>query len=187
MRIDRILITACVLFTMKAAAQDQIIARGDTLVLPNGSKFWMNEQVTLGSGSLPDRTFNYVYLPEMLRLMKKRPADANYSGQTGTVKKFQRDGAYKDSYSYNILVLEFSDRRRYWCDIQGAVSANEIIDPNKKGGGAESKEARIARLQKLFDSGQINKDEYETLKNKILNEKDPNANNKKPGDAPAVF
>ncbi|HZY40357.1 MAG TPA: SHOCT domain-containing protein [Mucilaginibacter sp.] len=187
MRINRILIVAAIFITFKAAAQDQIIAKGDTLVLPSGSKFWLGEQVTLGSGSSPDRTFNYIYLPEMLRLVKKKPAEANYSGQIGTVKKFQRDGAYKDSYSYNILVLEFSDRRRYWCDIQGAVNTNEIIDPNKKGGGAESKEARLARLQKLYDSGQITKEEYETLKNKILSEKDANPTNKKSSDAPVVF
>jgi len=187
MRINRILIIAAIFITFKAAAQDQIIAKGDTLVLPNGSKFWMNEQVTLGSGSSPDRTFNFIYMPEMLRIVKKKPADANYSGQVATVKKFQRDGAYKNSYSYNILVLEFSDRRRYWCDIEGAVSANEIIDPNRKTGGAESKETRLARLQKLYDSGQITRDEYETLKSKIVNEKDPNPNKQKPGDAPAVF
>src|ERR1700727_1824041 len=111
MRINRIVIIAALFITFRAAAQDQIVARGDTLVLPNGSKFWMNEQVTLGSGSMPDRSFNFIYLPEMLRLVKKKPADANYSGQMATVKKFQRDGAYKDSYSYNILLLECSDRR----------------------------------------------------------------------------
>ena len=187
MRINRILIIASLFISFKAAAQDQIIAKGDTLILPNGSKFWLNEQVTLGTGSQPDRTFAYVYLPEMLRIVKKKPADANYSGQMATVKKFQRDGVYKNSYSYNILVLEFSDRRRYWCDIQGAVSTNEIIDPNKKSGAPETKEARLARLQKLYDSGQITKEEYDTLKAKIVNEKDANPNNKKSGDAPAVF
>ncbi len=123
----------------------------------------------------------------MIRLVKMKPADAKYAGQTAIVKKFQRDGAYKNGYSYNILVLEFNDRRRYWCDIEGAVNANEIIDPNKKAGQPESKEVRLARLQKLYDSGQITKDEFETLKNKILGEKDTNPSTKKPSDSPVVY
>src|ERR1700733_6251392 len=180
MRINRILIIACLSIAIKASAQDQIIARGDTLVLPNGSKFWLGEQVMVGSGSLPDKTFSYIYVPEILHITKRKPAEASYSGQMATVKKFQRDGAYKDGYSYNILVLDFSDRRRYWCDILGAVNANEIIDNNAKNGQQESKETRLARLQKLYSSGQITKDEYETLKSKILNERDANPNDKKP-------
>jgi len=187
MHINRILVVAFFSIAIKASAQDQIIAKGDTLVLPNGSKFWLGEQVTLGSGSLQDRTFSYIFDPEIPLIPKRRAAAANYSGQTATVKKFQRDGAYKNSYSYNILVLDFNDRRRLWCDILPAISANEIIDLNAKKGQPESKEARLARLQKLYDSGQITKDEYETLKSKILNEKDANPNDKKPSEAPAVF
>jgi hypothetical protein len=187
MRITRILIVACLFIAIKASAQDQIIAKGDTLVLPNGSKFWLGEQVTLATGSLQDKTFNFVFKPELPFINKRSPADANFAGQTGTIKKFQRDGAYKNSYSYNILVLDFN-RSRLWCDIQFAVSANEVVDNNNsKGGPADSKQARLARLQKLFDSGQITKDEYETLKSKILAEKDAKPDDKKPGDAPAVF
>jgi hypothetical protein len=187
MRINRILIAAAIFINFRAAAQDQIIAKGDTLVLPSGSKFWLGEQVTLASGSMPDKTFAFVYLPELLHITKKKPAEVSYSGQTATVKKFQRDGIYKNSYSYNILVLEFTDRRRYWCDIEGAISANEIVDNSAKKGQPEGKEARLARLQKLYNSGQITKDDYETLRNKILNEKEPNPNQQKPADAPAVF
>ena len=186
MRVDRLLIVVCVFLTMKAAAQDQIVAKGDTLILPNGAKFWLNEQITLGSGSLQDKSFAFVFKPELPLINKRSPADANFAGQTGTIKKFQRDGAYKNSYSYNILVLDFN-RQRLWCDIQFALSANEIVDNNSKSGQADSKQARLARLQKLLDSGQITKDEYETLKGKILSEKDSTPDTKKSSDAPQVF
>jgi hypothetical protein len=187
MYIKQIFIIAFFFVTVEAAAQDQIVARGDTLVLPGGSKFWLGEEVTLGNGSLPDRSFTSIYFPLPLNIVKKQTLKSEYAGQKAIIKKFQRDGAYKKTYSYNILVLEFNDKRRFWCDVQEALAANEIIDNNavNRGGQAQSKEQRLASLKKLYDSGQITQDEYETLKNKILNEKDTAP--KKTNDGPVVF
>ena len=184
----KMLMAVCLFMAVKASAQTNIITRGDTIILPNGAKFWLGEQVTLTNGSNPDKSFNFIYLPEVLRLIKKKPLGANYAGKQATVKKFQKDGVYKDGYSYNILVLDFGDRdpRKYWCDVQGALDNNEIvntfIDPQ-----GTTKEARLLHLKKLLDSGAITQEEYETLKNKILNSKDNNNNTKKDTNKPIIF
>src|ERR1700712_230403 len=93
------------LFTvLKATAQKDIVLKGDTLVMPNGSKFWLGEQVTLGNGSSPDKSFSFIYTPELYFIKKRQPLSAGFYNQQATIKKFERDGNYKKSYSYNILV-----------------------------------------------------------------------------------
>ena len=149
------------------------------MLLTNGSKFWLGEQVTLNSGSLPDKRFSYIYEPEKLYIVKRKPLSGSFSGLTATVSKFQRDGAYKGSYSYNILVLDFGRRRTYWCDIQGAIDNNEIVNNlTKTIKPSSDKVARLAKLNKLLETGEITKEEYETLKAKLENEKEPSGGKK---------
>jgi hypothetical protein len=189
MPLKNIAIIAFFFFAAEAKAQNQtqIITRGDTLILPSGSKYWLGETVTLKSGSLPNGSFNYIYYPFALDIIKRRPIKPMYDGQTAVIRKFERDGDYKNTYAYNVIVLEFSNRRSYWCDVMGAIAANEIVDNNPgMAGPVDGKQARLAKLKQLFDSGQITKDEYETLKNKIMNDKSP-APTKKNDDGPAVF
>jgi hypothetical protein len=190
MLLKKILIVACLFITVKASAQINIIARGDTIILANGAKFWLGEQVTLTSGSNPDKSFNFIYLPERLHFIKKKSLPPDYAGKQATIRKFQKDGVYKGTYSYNILVLDFGDRDpiKYWCDVQGALNNNEIVN-TFSGTRDNGKEAKLAHLKKLLNSGEITPEEYETLKNKILNNKDTGNNNakKKDNSKPVVF
>jgi hypothetical protein len=116
--------------------------KGDTLILPNGARFWLGEEVTLGTGSAPDRSFAFIYTPEIMYLKKRQPLNPSYYGQKAIVKKFQRDGLYKKSYSYNILVLTFGDNKKYWCDVQAALDNKEIIN------NSPSREARRSKAKK---------------------------------------
>ena len=108
MLLKKILIVACLFITIKASAQINIINRGDTIILANGAKFWLGEQVTLTSGSNPDKSFSFIYLPEVLHLIKKKSLPPDYAGKQATVRKFQKDGVYKGTYAYNILVLDLA-------------------------------------------------------------------------------
>jgi hypothetical protein len=188
MLLKKILIVACLFIAVKASAQTNIIARGDTIILPNGAKFWLGEQITLTSGSNPDKSFSFIYLPEVLHLIKKKSLPPDYAGKQATIRKFQKDGIYKGTYAYNILVLDFGDRdpRKYWCDVQGALDNNEIVN-TFSGAKVNDKDAKLAHLKKLLDSGEITQEEYETLKNKIVNGKDNDNNTKKDSSKPVVF
>jgi hypothetical protein len=123
----KIILLACLFVAFRTSAQTNIILKGDTLILPNGARFWKGEEVTLGDGSAPDRSFLYVYQPEVLHITKKKPAASIYSTRRAIIKKFQKDGEYKHSYSYNIIVLDFGDIRNYWCDVQNAVDSKELV------------------------------------------------------------
>ena len=126
----KILLLVCLFVAIKASGQTNIILKGDTLILPNGARFWKGEEVTLGNGSAPDRSFLYVYQPEVLHITKKKPAASIFSTRRAIIKKFQKDGEYKHSYSYNIIVLDFGDIRNYWCDVQNAVDSKELVTPS---------------------------------------------------------
>jgi len=110
-----------------------IIVKGDTLILENGSKFWIGEEVTLGTGLAPDKSFVYIYespasLKNILTISKKRKSiPVMYSGHAAMIKKFEKDGIHKKDYGYNIIVLQFVDGKQYWCDVQNALNNNEIL------------------------------------------------------------
>jgi hypothetical protein len=123
----KLLLFVVLFMAIKASAQTNIILKGDTLILPNGAKFWKGEEVTLGDGSASDRSFQYVYQPEVLHITKRKPAASIFSTRRAIIKKFQKDGEYKHSYSYNIIVLDFGDIRNYWCDVQNAVDSKELV------------------------------------------------------------
>ena len=99
----------CLFIAIKCAAQTPIILKGDTLVLANGSKFWLGEEITLGTGSNPDKSFAFIYTPELLHNQKKAINFYLFAGRKALIKKFQREGAYKGGYSYNILVLDLGN------------------------------------------------------------------------------
>jgi hypothetical protein len=179
----------CLVWAFGASAQNSIIVKGDTIILSNGAKYWLGEEITLGAGSSPDKAFSYIYDPIIHRIAKKKGLlSADYAGRKATIKKFQRDGAYKGGYSYNILVLDLGGPMRFWCDVQGALDNNEILSPVKNKPDT-SKEAKLLHLKKLLDAGEISQEEYETLKSKIVENKGTNNNDvpNKKTNKPVVY
>lgn len=107
-------------------AQTDIVLKGDTLILPNGAKFWINEEVTVGTGTAPDKSFNFIYEPALFGVGKRKPLSASYYNKKAVVRKFEKDANYRNSYAYNIIVLDFGDKHKYWCDVRGALDNNEL-------------------------------------------------------------
>jgi hypothetical protein len=121
-------------------AQTDIALKGDTLILPNGAKFWLNEEVTVGAGTAPDKSFNFIYEPGLFGVTKRKPLSASYYNKKAVIRKFEKDANYRHSYAYNIIVLDFGDKHKYWCDVRGALDNNELTASalsadNKKSGG----------------------------------------------------
>lgn len=115
------------------AQPNNIMLKGDTMILESGTKFWIGEEVTLGTGLAPDKSFVYIYespssIKNILTVSKKRKSiPIMYAGHTGMIKKFEKDGIHKKNYEYNIIVLKFVDGKQYWCDVQNALTNNEIL------------------------------------------------------------
>src|ERR1700743_1445104 len=123
----KILVVVCLFVAANASAQTDIVVNGDTMTLPNGAKFVIGQQITLGPGTNADKSYLFIYQPELLKITKKKYLDANNVGRVVTIKKFQRDGEYKGGYSYNILVLDMGGMRNYWCDIKYALRNGEVV------------------------------------------------------------
>jgi hypothetical protein len=164
-------------FGVRSASAQDISMRGDTLITSSGSKFWINEEITLGNGSAGDKTFEYVYEPGMRR---HKNLSQLFEGRKAIIRKFAKDGNYKKSYSYNILILDFGDKHKYYCDLPGALAHDELHDPGAVVADADGTEAKLARLKKAYDSGAITKEEYETLKSKVTASTTPAKDTKKP-------
>jgi Short C-terminal domain len=178
----------CFVAAGRLSAQTDIVLKGDTLILPNGAKFWLGEEVTLGNGTAPDKSFNFIYEPGRVSVLKRKPLSASYYNKRAVIRKFTRDANYRKSYAYNIVILDFGDRRKYWCDVQGAIDNSELMNPYPTVAAADGgPEAKLARLKKLLDAGAITQEEYETLKSKIVPPDNAAKTTKKPTNAPTVF
>jgi hypothetical protein len=134
----------------KAQSSD-IMVKGDTLILDNGTKFWIGEEVTLGTGLAADKSFLYVYeSPTSIKSLfsnpkKRKSIPVMYSGHAGMIKKFEKGDGHKSDYGYNVIVLQFVDGKQYWCDLVNALTNNEIIS-------AQPGNAQITPLKKEKDS-----------------------------------
>jgi len=131
---------ACIFSTTNLIAQHTLLNR-DTLILNDGIKFWINEEVIFGSGTMPDRTYTYVYeapnsLQKLVNNHKRKLLSPGFKGYKSKIIKFEKEiGHNKKGYDYTILVLEMPDGAKYWCDAKNAFSNHEIV--LKTSGGAQ--------------------------------------------------
>ncbi len=165
-------------------AQNNIILKGDTLIVNKQAKFWINEEITFGKGTMPDKSFSYIYeAPNSLSKLinysrKKKLLSPVYTGYKAKIVKFEKAiGHNKKDYNYNVIVLEIASGKRYWCDFSNAFKYNEIllkenaipadsqlntISDNK------DKDEQLKDLKQLLDDGQISQHEYDIRKKKLL-------------------
>ena len=124
--------SVCILYANNSLAQHTML-HGDTLVVGNDAKFWLNEELIFGSGTMPDRSYTYIYeapnsLQKIVNNHKRKLLSAEYNGFKSRVVKFEKEiGHNKKGYDYTILVLEMPNGSRYWCDIRNAYANHEIV------------------------------------------------------------
>ncbi|HVZ96724.1 MAG TPA: hypothetical protein VG847_07605 [Chitinophagaceae bacterium] len=129
-----------ILLTTAAAAQKSVVMKGDTMIVNNDAKFWLNRIIYFGNGTMPDRTYSYIYeapnpLQKLISNHRKKLMRAGFNGFKCKVVKFEKEiGHSKKDDNYTILVLELPDGKRYWCDIANAYNTNEIVlnEPENK-------------------------------------------------------
>jgi hypothetical protein len=179
-----------ILLAMNLSAQHNITLRGDTLILNNQAKFWINEELFFGSGTMPDKTYSYIYeapnsLQKLIKNRNRKLLSRGFKGYKSKVVKFEKEiGHNRKEYDYNIIVLEMPEGKRYWCDIVNAFSNHEILLKTIETNTAEVTKvvenenpvdvsAELARLKKLLDSKAISQREYDLRKKKLLDSQKP--------------
>jgi len=131
------------------SAQNNIILKGDTLILNNNAKFWINEEVMFGSGTMPDKTYSYIYeapnsLQKLISDRRKKLLSPGYKGYKCKIIKFEKEiGRNRKNYNYSIIVLEMPDGKRYWCDVANAFSNYEILLKPSENNNAQVTKAEI--------------------------------------------
>lgn len=130
-----------ILFSTTVLAQHTVL-HGDTLVVNNDAKFWLNEELIFGSGTMPDRSYSYIYeapsgFQKIVANHKRKLLPPVYKGSKSRIIKFEKAlGHNKKEFDYTILVLEMPNGNRYWCEVRNAYANHEIVS-NASGNGAQ--------------------------------------------------
>ncbi len=183
--------------TKSAKAQNKISIKGDTLILNNEAKFWINEEVVFGQGTMPNKSYSYIYeaptgFQKIVSDRKKKLLAPRYKGYKSKVIKFEKEiGHNKKEFNYNIIVLQMPEGQKYWCDVVNAFNNHEIQitasennmmqvkDEEVKKGPANVSE-ELARLKKLLDDGSISREQYDLLKKNLLDSQKGSSATKRP-------
>ncbi len=149
-----------ILFSTNVLAQHTFL-HGDTLVVNNDAKFWLNEELIFGSGTMPDKSYSYIYeaptgFQKIVADHKRKLLPPVYKGSKSRIIKFEKAlGHNKKEFDYTILVLEMPNGNKYWCEVRNAYANHEIVsnasgnngaqlsknDSKDDAGGAEDKKA----------------------------------------------
>ena len=179
------IISMASLIVTYAPAQNNISIKGDTLILNNQAKFWINEEVVFGQGTMPNKSYSYIYeapnsLQKIINNRKRKLLSPGHKGYKSKVVKFEKEiGRNKKEYNYSIIVLEMPEGKRYWCDVANAFNNHEIQFKTGESNVAQQKDAdvnnnsadvnaELLRLKKLLDDGSISQEQYDLLKKKLL-------------------
>jgi|GEM_PF-3766253 len=126
-------VCVALLLAVTVSAQKGVVMSGDTMIVNNEAKFWLNRVIYFGDGTMPDRTYSYIYeapnpLQKIINNHRKKLLSAGFRGFKCKVVKFEKEvGRSRKNDPYTILVLELPDGKRYWCDIANAFGSNEIV------------------------------------------------------------
>ena len=131
-----------ILFSTNVNAQHTIL-HGDTLVVDDGAKFWLNEELVFGSGTKADNSYTYIYeapsgLQKIVAEHKRKSLSSVYKGSKSRIIKFEKAlGHNKKGFDYTILVLEMPNGTKYWCDARNAYANHEIVSNTTGDTGAQ--------------------------------------------------
>lgn len=159
----------------------------DTLILNDGNRFVIGEQLKLGRGSGNNNSFIYIYLSptNWVNVASGNPNNtdrslpATWANNEMQIKDFKLNGTKKQGFKWYV-VLGGGNIANYWCEIVQALDSGEVETPlTKEKSKAEtttviqqapSKAAELKALKELLDEGVLTQEEFETEKQKILNQ-----------------
>ena len=170
----------CTAQTNYATRQEAEEALKEGYKTPSGWVIKKGDKLLLGPGSTGDKKFAFVYEAPGLTLNTSRtPLPASYSNKNVTVKYVLASGTKKTGF-IPVVVVGVGLLTNYNVDIDNAIEAGEVVVPKefKKGATAgaaapapaSSLADELKKLKDLLDSGAITKQEYETMKKKLISQ-----------------
>ena len=57
----RLFMSSACMFSATNLFAQQISMKGDTLILNSDAKFWLNEEIIFGTGTMPNHEYSYIY------------------------------------------------------------------------------------------------------------------------------
>ncbi len=142
----------------------------DTLKLTSGYQFVKGDDLNLGVGSnASTKGFNFIYTSPVSMMASKIELGAGWAGMKMKIDGFKLYHGKKTGDKYYI-VLRGGNIVKYWCDIEPAIQAKEVIvtgnedRPTPSGSVAD----KLKKLKDLLDSGALTQDEYDAAKKKLI-------------------
>ena len=161
----------------------------DTLFTSCGYKIVEDENVKIGSGSMPDGDFKYIRINSSSLFAYNSTSGNNTgtnqansfgrgnSGHSYKVSKVEERGNKKHGYVYYIKIS--TGLIKYEVDVENAIASGELSVPaefKQKPASSTVVEIKqqfsvadeLAKLKKLYSDSVLTKEEYESQKKKIL-------------------
>ena len=156
-----------------AISQTKIVK--DTLFLPNGAKIVKGEQLHFGSGSnMATKGFNFIYSNPASLTAPNVQLGGSWAGLQMLVIDFKEYHRKKTGNKF-IVILRGGNIVKYWCDIEPAIEAKEVIveaiSTDSQGinnTNSMSVADEIRKLNQLKNDSIITEDEFQAQKKKLL-------------------
>jgi hypothetical protein len=159
--------------------------KGNRYISSVGWEIKVDDNIKLGKGSMPDKTFAFITeMPNLLTYNQYKDYDNSklshtYNGRDAKIADFYVAGTRKSGF-YIIAKIKVGQLSRYVVDIENSIDVNELEVPAQyvkiKKTDAPTVVVKqeisvgdeLAKLKKLYDDGVLTKEEYELQKKKLL-------------------
>jgi hypothetical protein len=123
--------TVLIMIVMLAVSHITLAQRviGDSIYISRDSlHFKIGDQIALGSGTLPNGDFKFIYENPNWSAGKLQAA---YDGLSLLLIKIKKFGSNKTGYKY-FLVVETGGSGHYWIDTEPAIECGEVLKQSGK-------------------------------------------------------
>lgn len=133
------------------------------------------EDITLGSGTMPNKYFAFIYeTPSNWNVPDRERLTSFSNGKKAKVKTLLVRGSKRAGYQI-IARIGIGTLTNYWVELDNAIESGEVAIPepyasrlNPPAGTSFSVADEIRKLKNLLDEGVLTKEEFEAQKRKLL-------------------
>jgi hypothetical protein len=170
MRIPIIFTATLLLFSFIALAQE----KPESYKISNGIEFHPGDSITLGAGSNPDGSFNFIYqavpiLPfldiNLQESRKNMKIDGSAAGWIGTISSIKKTGGK------TFFLINFGAPANYIVEVDSAVKECELAACRKEGFLSQEEFEKLILISQSYQDGTINLEKFHKLRGEMMEEK----------------